>query len=85
MLRWIGYPGKPTFAIAPGQTKTSQYQRLWPSASTAVKRRSRLVRLLAYALKLDLEQVADQALIEEFLYTLWQAVQPLLRRLAKIV
>ena len=80
MLRWIGYPGKPTFAIAPGQTKISQYQRLWPSASTAVTRRSRLVRLLAYALRLDLEQVADQALLEEFLYALWQTVQPLLSR-----
>jgi hypothetical protein len=80
MLRWIGYPGVPTIVIAPGQTKTSQYQRLWPSASTAVTRRSRLVRLLAYALKLDLEQVADQALIEEFLHALWQAVQLLLSR-----
>jgi len=80
MLRWIGYPGKPTLAIAPGQAKTSQEQRLWPSASTAVTRRARLVRLLAYALRLDPEQVADQTLIEEFLYALWHAVQPLLSR-----
>jgi DEAD/DEAH box helicase domain-containing protein len=80
MLRWIGYPGVPTLVIALGQIKTSQYQRLWPSTSTTVTRRSRLVRLLAYALRLDLEQVADQALLEEFLYTLWQAVHPLLSR-----
>jgi DEAD/DEAH box helicase domain-containing protein len=80
MLRWIGYPGLPTIVIAPGQTKTSKNQRLWPSARTAATRRSRLVRLLAYALRLDPEQVADQALIEEWLYALWQAVQPLLGR-----
>jgi DEAD/DEAH box helicase domain-containing protein len=80
MMRWIGYPGKPTFAIAPGQPKTSRYQRLWPSASTAVARRSRLVRLLAYALRLDPEQIADQALIEEFLHALWDAVRRLLSR-----
>lgn len=80
MRRWIGYPGKPTLAIAPGQTKTSQDQRLWPSASTAVTRRSRLVRLLVCALSLDPEQVADQALVEEFLHALWQAVRPLLSR-----
>ena len=80
MLRWIGYPGVPTIVIAPGQAKTSHNQRLWPSARTAVTRRSRLVRLLGYALRLDPEQAADQALIEEWLYALWQAVQPLLSR-----
>ena len=80
MLRWIGYPGVPTLVIAPRQPKTSPYQRPWPSARTAVTRRSRLVRLLAYALRLDPEQTADQALIEELLHALWQAVQPLLSR-----
>ena len=72
MLRWIGYPGVPTLIVAPGQTKNSPTQRFWPSAHTVVTRRSRLVRLLAYTLRLDPEHRADQTLIEEFLYTLWE-------------
>jgi DEAD/DEAH box helicase domain-containing protein len=80
MLRWIGYPGVPTVAIAPGQTKTSRRQRPWPSTRTVGTRRSRLVRLLVYALGLDPEQTADQALIEEFLHAVWEAVRPLLSR-----
>ncbi|MGQ4810362.1 hypothetical protein NKDENANG_03820 [Candidatus Entotheonellaceae bacterium PAL068K] len=80
MLRWVGYPGKPTLVIGPDQKKTSEDQRFWPSARTAATRRSRLVRLLAYALQLDPEQSDGQALIEEFLYALWQAVRPLLSR-----
>ena len=80
MLRWIGYPGKPTLVIAPGQKRATKNQLLWPSVRTAVTRRSRLVRLLAYALELDSEQPNDQAQIEDFLYALWVAVKPLLNR-----
>lgn len=80
MLRWIGYPGKPTLVIAPGQEKVPKDRWPWPSAHTATTRRSRLVRLLAYALGLNLEQPNDQARIEEFLYALWEAVRPLLTR-----
>ena len=80
MLRWIGYPGVPTVAIGPGQTKTSRNQCSWPSARTTLTRRSRLVRLLVYALRLNPEQAADQALIEEFLHALWIAVHPILSR-----
>ena len=80
MLRWIGYPGKPTLVIAPDQDKTHKDQRIWLSVRTAATRRSRLVRLLAYALKLNLEQPDHRAQIEEFLYALWDAVEPLLTR-----
>jgi hypothetical protein len=80
MLRWIGYPGVPTVTIGPEQRKTQKFQLTWPSTRTVVTRRSRLVRLLAYTLKLNLEQTTDQALIEEFLHALWEAVRPLLSR-----
>ena len=80
MLRWIGYPGKPTLVIAPGREKSAKNQRFWPSVRTAATRRSRLVRLLAYALGLNPEQSEDQARIEEFLYALWESVEPLLSR-----
>lgn len=79
MLRWIGYPGKPALVLAPGQAKTAtRGQYPWPSVRTATTRRSRLVRLLAYALRLEREQPGDQAQIKDILYALWQAVHPLL-------
>jgi DEAD/DEAH box helicase domain-containing protein len=80
MLRWIGYPGVPTVTIGPEQRKTQKFQLTWPSTRTVVTRRSRLVRLLAYTLKLNPGQTDDQALIEEFLHALWEAVRPLLSR-----
>ena len=80
MLRWIGYPGIPTVAVAAGQRHTVRTQRPWPSARTAGTRRSRLMRLLAYALGLPLEQKATQALLDELLHALWEAVRPLLSR-----
>lgn len=79
-LRWIGYPGRPTLALAPGQEKRWFNQRLWPSAKTVIRRRSRIIRLLAYALILDMEQKENQELIEELLIALWNDVHNLLRR-----
>ena len=38
MLRWIGYPGKPTLVIAPGREKSAKNQQFWPSARTAATR-----------------------------------------------
>ena len=53
-LRWIGYPGVPTVTIGPGcPPQKSRSLLSWPSTDTAATRRSRLVRLLAYALKLN--------------------------------
>ncbi len=80
MLRWTGYPGSPTLVIAPRQEKVTKDQRSWPSVRTAATRRSRLVRLLAYALRLNPEQSQDQGQIQEFLDVLWKDVKPLLNR-----
>ncbi|KJR98717.1 MAG: hypothetical protein VR65_19580 [Desulfobulbaceae bacterium BRH_c16a] len=79
-LRWIGYPGKPTLALSPGQDKSIYNQRTWPSTRSVVQRRSRLVRLLAYAFKKDLEQQEDQELLEELLIGLWCDIQSILSR-----
>lgn len=80
ILRWIGYPGRPSLVIAPGQEKLSPRQRSWPSAITFSRRRSRLVRLLAYALNKDIEQKENQELIEELLIALWGDIHGLLSR-----
>jgi DEAD/DEAH box helicase domain-containing protein len=79
-LRWIGYPGKPSLALPPGQDKSIFMQRTWPSTRSVVQRRSRLVRLLAYALKKDLEEKEDQELLEEILIGLWSDIQSILSR-----
>ena len=77
-LRWIGYPGSPTFTIRPGQNKTQRNQQRWPSARTAATRRSRIVQLLACAEGLDLDNRDDRQIVEELLIATWETIQPLL-------
>jgi len=77
-LRWLGYPGAPSYALALGQEKKQHNQQLWPSTVSTINRRSRLVQLLAYAEGLNLEDHADRSVIEELLLALWVAIRPLL-------
>lgn len=79
-LRWLGYPGSPSYALAPGQNKTQRNQQHWPSARNVVTRKSRLVQLLACAENLSLEHSRDRATIEELLLALWKTIRPLLSR-----
>lgn len=74
MLRWIGYPGKPSVMLPPGAIKTRRDQRSWPTARTPAGRGSRLVRLLAYAFKLDPEEDSGQSMIEEMIHAIWAAL-----------
>lgn len=74
MLRWIGYPGKPSTIIAPDRERSSREQHSFPSPRTTVGRGSRLVRLLAYTLKLDPEARCDQSRIEEIIRAIWDAL-----------
>ncbi|MBF0449993.1 MAG: DEAD/DEAH box helicase [Candidatus Magnetomorum sp.] len=76
--RWVGYPGQPGFIIGPDQTKSKKKQKTWPSTKTKVHRKSRLVRMIAYGLQLDLENHADCAEIEALLIELWHASSPIL-------
>lgn len=80
ILRWIGYPGRSSTVLAPGQERRDNRQHLWPSALSIIRRRSRLVRLLAYSLALDLEQQEHQELIEEILGALWHDISSILQR-----
>ena len=78
ILRWMGYPGAPSFALAPGQSKTQKNQQRWPSVENAITRRARLVQLLACAECLDLDLGEDRSIVAELLHALWIAVYPLL-------
>ncbi len=80
MMRWVGYPGRPTVLISPNQKKRDRTQKTWPTAETAISRRASIVRLIAYAHNLDLESKRDQSIIDELLFELWAALTPLLSR-----
>lgn len=78
-LRWLGYPGRPVELLAPGEAEQSRNQQGWPTTRDPnSSRRSRLVRLLAYALRLDPEQAVHQDLLEEVLIAIWRAIRRLL-------
>jgi DEAD/DEAH box helicase domain-containing protein len=79
-LRWLGYPGAPSYILAPGQDKIQRNQQRWPSARSSVTQRSRLVQLVACAEGLDLENRAERTIVEEILISVWGAIQPLLTR-----
>lgn len=77
--RWLGYPARPMFMLQAGVTKKSpKIQRNWPSTSSPQARRNRLVRLLAYSFKLDLDNSEHCAQLEELLIAVWHGIRPLL-------
>lgn len=77
-FRWIGYPGRPSFTIRPGQDKFQRNQQRWPSARSAATRKSRMVQLLACAERLDLDDRDDRQIVEELLIAAWETIQPLM-------
>ncbi|MBV5329343.1 MAG: DEAD/DEAH box helicase [Chlorobium sp.] len=78
ILPWLGYPGRPSLTLAPGQEKFLVYQKEWPKVSAVQGRRVQLIRLLCYALGKNIENEEDQELINEVLIALWQNIQPLM-------
>ena len=79
IIRWLGYPARPMFILQPGQTKTiPKIQRLWPSTNSNQFRRNRLVRLLAYYFKLDLDITEHCGQLEELLVAVWHGIRHIL-------
>lgn len=79
ITRWLGYPARPMFILQPGQTKNiPKIQRLWPSTNSNQFRRNRLIRLLAYYFKLDLEITEHCGQLEELLVAVWHGIRPIL-------
>jgi len=76
--RWIGYPGRPSFIIGPNQEKIDGVQNRWPSTRTPITRRSRLIRHIAFALNLNIEEKSHQSIIEQLLIELWSVICPIL-------
>ncbi len=79
IFRWLGFPARPMFMLQAGiSKKSSKIQRNWPSTTSPQAGRNRLVRVLAYAFKLDLNDHQDGAQLEELLTAVWYGIRPLL-------
>jgi DEAD/DEAH box helicase domain-containing protein len=79
VFRWLGYPARPMFMLQVGIAKKSpKIQRNWPSTTSPQARRNRLVRLLAYTFKFDLDNSEHCAQLEELLIAVWLGIRPLL-------
>jgi hypothetical protein len=79
LMRWLGYPGRPSLLVPPGQPITNRkVQRAWPSTHSPWAGRNRLIRLLGYTFGLASDD-AEQALqIDELLVAVWDGIRPLL-------
>lgn len=79
LTRWFGYKSTSTILVPPGQPVRNRYtQRLWPSTNSPGASRNRLIRLLRYWLKLNLDNPHDINQIEEILKGIWDGLRPLM-------
>jgi len=77
--RWLGFPARPMFMLQAGiAKKLPKTQRNWPSIASPQARRNRLVRLLAFTFKLDLDDRNHCAQLDELLVAVWHGIRPLL-------
>jgi len=77
--RWLGYPGRPSWQLAPEAKKGEpRHQRLWPSACAPHWRRNRLVRLIGRAFRWDPADREGCLRIDEVLRAIWDGVRPAL-------
>ena len=79
VIRWLGYPGWPSFLLTPGTPITNRkIQRAWPSANSRSAKRNRLIRLLGHVFRLDIDDAEQRGQIGEMLIAIWDGIRPLL-------
>ena len=78
VIRWIGYKSRPSLLLAPDQSKTLKTQRTWPSIKWPWAKRILLIRLLEHLFKLNHDDDAQGAQIEEILKAIWDGIRPIL-------
>ena len=77
--RWLGFPVRPMFMLPAGVAKNlPKRQRNWPSMASLQASRNRLVRLLAFTFKLNVDDREHCAQLDELLIAVWQGIRPLL-------
>ncbi|MBE2294707.1 MAG: DEAD/DEAH box helicase [Phycisphaerales bacterium] len=79
IIRWLGYPGWPSFLLTPGVSVTNRkIQRAWPSTCSSQAKRNRLIRLLSHVFRLDVDDAEQRGQIDEMLIAIWDGIRPLL-------
>lgn len=80
--RWLGYPGIPTIQLPPGMAKPGtaskkekRILRLWPATDSNNPYASRLIRILAFAFKLDAKNENHRGQLNELLVAVWQGIR----------
>ena len=78
VIRWLGYPGSPSFLLTPGTSIINRkIQRAWPSTRSSQAKRNRLIRLLGHVFRLDVDDAEQRGQLEEMLIAIWEGVRPL--------
>ena len=78
IVRWFGYASRSSVLLAPKKDKTKTIQRRWPSVSFPWAKRNRLIRLLSYVFRLDIDNTEQRGQLEEMLIAIWEGIRPLL-------
>ena len=78
IIRWIGYFARPMFILAAGAaeklTKPTK-KRNWVSTVSIHAHHNRIIKLLAYKFKLDLDIPTHRQQLEEMLVEIWKAIK----------
>lgn len=74
---WMGVRFPRNWIVAPNLAETAKGQRRWPSAARS-KARGRIVRLLAFLLKADVETDPGEMAVDAVLLAAWEQIKPIL-------
>ena len=74
---WMGVRFPRNWIVAPNLAEAAKGQRRWPSAARS-KARGRIVRLLAYLLKADVETDPGEMAVDALLLAAWEQIKPIL-------
>lgn len=78
IIRWIGYVARPMFILPaelPEKLTRPTKKRNWLSTASVHAHRNRIIKLLAYKFKLDLDNELHQNQLEEILVEIWKAIK----------
>lgn len=73
---WMGIRFPQNWIVAPDLAEPAKGQRRWPSASRSA--RGRIVRILAFLMKVDVETDPGEIAVDSVLLAAWEQIKPIL-------